>query len=184
MSSVSTGLLQEIMNTFVSRSGTYNPQFPLFGYITAGIPVVPYYAAVGGLRSTRLHDLPVALMIAYLARATTILMAAGTVVVACRTALVLWGASGAWIAGLLTMLYPPMFYYGRTVNVDVPALFWTALALWQFAIVLQGGFKQPNRVDSGRHCCSGDRHERCQLWRIAPGWVWSSWGGNGHSTGD
>ena len=140
----SSGLLQEIMNSLVSRSGTYNPQYPLFGYLVAGIPAVPYYLMVGGLRSTRLHDLPVARMICYLARATTILMAAGTVVVACRTAVVLWGASGAWIVGLLTMLYPPMFYYGRTCNVDVPALFWTALGLWQFAIALREGLN--NRI--------------------------------------
>jgi hypothetical protein len=132
-------LLPEIMNTFVTRSGHYNPKYPLFEYLVAGIPVVPYYVAVGGLRDIRLRDLHVARVIGYLGRATIILMAAGTVVIACRTAVVLWGASGAWIAGLLVMLYPPMFYYGRTCNVDVPALFWTALALWQFAVALQEG---------------------------------------------
>jgi len=138
------GLMPEIMNTFKWRTGYYNPQYPLFGYLEAAVPVVPYYVAVAGLRSDRLDDLHVERMIGYLARATTILLAAGTVVVACRTAAVLWGASGAWLAGLLTMLFPPMFYYGRTCNVDVPALFWTAIALWQFAIALQEGLS--NRI--------------------------------------
>lgn len=135
-----SGLLQEIMNSLVKRSGFYNPQYPLFGYLVAAVPAIPYYVSVAGLGSERLQDLPVARVIGLLARGMTVLMAAGTVVIACRTSTVLWGSSWAWIAGLLTMLYPPMYYYGRTSNVDVPALFWTAIGLWQFVVALRTGF--------------------------------------------
>lgn len=138
------GLLEEIANTIYFRSGVYNPKYPFFGYVIQGLPTLPYYLAVAGTDTRKARTLAVARPIAYLARATTVLLAAGLCLVAWETAVVLWGASAGWIAGLLTLLFPPMFYYGRTSNVDVPALFFTAVALWQFARILRDGLDPSN----------------------------------------
>ena len=135
------GLLEEIANTIYFRSGVYNPKYPFFGYIIQGIPTLPYYLATAGLDTGKARTLAVARPIAFLARATTVLLAAGLCLVAWETAAVLWGASAGWIAGVLTFLFPPMFYYGRTTNVDGPALFFTGVALWQFARILVNGME-------------------------------------------
>jgi 4-amino-4-deoxy-L-arabinose transferase-like glycosyltransferase len=135
------GLLEEIANTIYFRSGVYNPKYPFFGYVIQGIPTVPYYVATSGFDTTKARTLAVARPIAYLARSTTVLLAASLCIVAWETAVVLWGASAGWIAGLLTLLFPPMYYYGRTSNVDGPALFLTAVALWQFARILKFGLE-------------------------------------------
>lgn len=135
------GLLEEIANTIYFRSGVYNPKYPFFGYVIQGIPTLPYYVAAAGLDTSKARTLSVARPIALLARATTVLLAAGLCLVAWETAAVLWGASAGWIAGVLTLLFPPMFYYGRTSNVDGPALFFTAVALWQFARILVNGIE-------------------------------------------
>ena len=67
------------------------------------------------------------------------LMSAGIVVSAFLTAKTLWGLTAGTIAAVFVMLMYPMFYYGRTSHVDVPALFWTSLALLVFARVLKEG---------------------------------------------
>jgi len=133
------GLLEEIANTIYFRSGVYNPKYPFFGYVIQGAPTLPYYLAVAGLDTTKARTLAVARPMGYLARATTVVLAAGLSVVAWETAAVLWGANAGWIAGLLTLLFPPLFYYGRTSNVDGPALFFTGVAMWAFARILREG---------------------------------------------
>ncbi|MEP7363667.1 MAG: glycosyltransferase family 39 protein [Acidobacteriota bacterium] len=138
------GLLEEIANTLYFHSGVYNPKYPFFAYVIQGIPTLPYYVASAGLDATKARTLAVARPTAYLARATTVLLAAATCLVAWETAAVLWGPGAGWIAGLLTLLFPPMFYYGRTTNVDGPALFFTAVALWQFALILRDGLNRTN----------------------------------------
>ena len=133
------GLLEEIANTIYFRSGVYNPKYPFFGYVIQGVPTLPYYVAVAGIDTKQARTLAVARPLGYLARATTLLMAAGLTVVAWRTAAVFAGGGAGWIAGLLTLLFPPLFYYGRTSNVDAPALFFTVLAMWEFARILRDG---------------------------------------------
>src|SRR5690554_935321 len=75
------GLLEEIANTLYFHSGIYNPKYPFFGYVIQGIPTLPYYVATSGLDTTKTRTLAAARPIAYLARATTVLLAAGTCVV-------------------------------------------------------------------------------------------------------
>src|SRR4029453_9560136 len=43
-------------------------------------------------------------------------------------------------AAIFAMVSFPMFYYSRTGNVDVPVLFFTALALAMFARIIKRGF--------------------------------------------
>jgi 4-amino-4-deoxy-L-arabinose transferase-like glycosyltransferase len=133
------GLLEEIANTLYFRSGVYNPKYPFFGYVIQGAPTLPYYVAAAGLDTKQARTLAVARPIGYLARATTLLMAAAVPLLAWQTAAVLGGASAGWIAGLFALLFPTLFYYGRTSNVDAPALFLSAMAMWAFARILRDG---------------------------------------------
>src|SRR5262249_24086449 len=49
----------------------------------------------------------------------------------------LWGRLAGMLAGGFTRLMYAMFYYARTSNGDVPALFWSSLVLVLFALCLK-----------------------------------------------
>jgi len=140
------GLLEEIANTLYFKSGVYNPKYPLMGYIIQCSLAAPYYVAVAGADTKKTRELPYFWWIGLLARLTTVALAAALVVVACRTYAVLFGGDGAWTAGLLVLLLPPMFYYGRTTNVDLPELAIGSVALWQFAIILRDGLTRRTAI--------------------------------------
>lgn len=75
----------------------------------------------------------------YIAHLISVLLAVGVVLVTFDIGATLWGARTASLAALFTLVSFPMFYYSRTGNVDVPVLFFTALALAAFARGLVGG---------------------------------------------
>jgi hypothetical protein len=136
------GPLEELRNVFLLRQAPFNPKYPLFGYLTQFIALLPYAAWVkvtGGVvgHPSTLFGLTLA------ERSASLLMAAGVVVLAAKTAEVLWNRRTGWMAGAITLLLYPMLYYSRTSNVDMPALFWTALGLWAFARILRDGLTLP-----------------------------------------
>lgn len=143
------GLLEEVGNTLYFRSGVYNPKYPLFGYFVQSSLAAPYYVAAAGLDTTKTRSLPYFWWIGLLARLTTVALASLIVVMGCKTYSALFGDKGAWIAGLLVALLPPAFYYGRTSNVDYPALAFTSVALWQFALILRDGLSRRSAVILG-----------------------------------
>jgi hypothetical protein len=61
----------------------------------------------------------------------------------------LWDRPTGVLASLFAMTSFPMFYYTRTGNVDVPVLFFTALALAGFAFILVEGFTARNALVLG-----------------------------------
>jgi hypothetical protein len=73
-------------------------------------------------------------------RSITAVMGAGVAVAAYQMASVLWGGVAGIVAAIFTILQFPMFYFARTGNLDVPSLFWSALALTVFARVIRGGY--------------------------------------------
>lgn len=79
-------------------------------------------------------------VLSLLAHFLSVLLGAGIVLAAYETANVLWGSSrhATW-AALFAGLAFPMFYYARTANVDVPVLFFSAVALWSFATCIVKG---------------------------------------------
>jgi 4-amino-4-deoxy-L-arabinose transferase-like glycosyltransferase len=135
------------INTTLTRAGRYNPQYPLFGYVIQAVTVTPYAMVFGRLwepppaRAAR-----VLRMYVILSRLASVLMSAALVVIAARTAAVLWGPASAAIAGSLTLLLYPMFYYARTSNVDASALALGGVALWQYAICLTRGLDKRTAI--------------------------------------
>ena len=72
-------------------------------------------------------------ILSFIAHALSVLLAAAIVVAAYEIGRTLFDErAGLWSSALVLTMYP-MFYYGRTSNVDVPVLFFTALAFIPFA---------------------------------------------------
>ncbi len=146
------GPIAELYSVFVSpdpkwHGFSFNPQYPLFHYIVQALTVGPYVLFLwltGRLSQPSvtypygLSD-PVAALadMTLLARSVNLLMAAAVVVIAYRTATILWDRRTGVITGVLVLLTYPMFYYARTSNVDMGALFWTSLGLAVFAACLR-----------------------------------------------
>jgi len=140
-----TGLLEEVANRLYVHWGNYNPQYPLFGYLQQAVPV-RVILGVAGYDVRESNSLEVARPTTFIARASNVVLAAATVVVAARTAAIFFGAGSAWIAALFTLLFQPMFYYGRTSNVDGPSLFWTAVVIWQAAHAIRFGLERRSAI--------------------------------------
>ena len=69
-------------------------------------------------------------------RATTVLMALGTLVAVAACAAEAAGATAAAGAALALLLTPLFVYYGKTANVDVPYLLWLSMALLAFVRII------------------------------------------------
>lgn len=143
------GAINELYGVFAAHHPSFNPQYPLFQYIWQAIFVGPYYVALWLTHHLSypdpnfpfgLDDPPFELgVMTILARSVSLLMGAGVVAVAFATGEVLGNRRTAIVAALLVLLEYPMFYYSRTSNVDMGALFWTALGLLVFAQCLRHG---------------------------------------------
>jgi 4-amino-4-deoxy-L-arabinose transferase-like glycosyltransferase len=142
------GAVNEVYGVFAANNPGFNPQYPLFHYLVQLVLVGPYYAFLwltGHVSPAPFfpfgldHPASEIGVLTLLARAVSLLMAAGVVVVAFRTGEVLRGRSVGILTALLVLLQYPMFYYSRTSNVDMGALFWTALGLLFFARFLTSG---------------------------------------------
>jgi hypothetical protein len=139
----------EVYGVFLARQPHFNPQYPLFHNLMQLLLVGPYIVflwVTGGLGQPHplypfgFTDPVTALrMTTLLARAVSYLMAAGVVLIAYRTGTILKDRLTGCIAGLMALCIYPMFYYSRTSNVDMGALFWTTLGLLVFARYLRDG---------------------------------------------
>jgi hypothetical protein len=69
-------------------------------------------------------------MLEMIARLVSVLMGVGLVLLAYGIASILFGAAAGLGAALLVAGCYPIVFYAHTTNVDVPALFWSAAAVW------------------------------------------------------
>ena len=74
-----------------------------------------------------------------IARAVSIAMAALVGVFAFETGRTLWDRRTGLLAAAVCLSSYPMFYYSKTGNLDVPALFWTSIGLLVYARMLRDG---------------------------------------------
>jgi 4-amino-4-deoxy-L-arabinose transferase-like glycosyltransferase len=144
-----TGAVNELYGVLAARQPTFNPQYPLFHYLCQFAFVAPYYAALWATGhishpepnfpyGTDHPPLELGVM-TILARLVSLLMGAGVVAVAFRTGEVLRDRRTGILAALCVLVQYPMFHYARTSNVDMGALFWTALGLLVFAQCMADG---------------------------------------------
>jgi len=143
------GPIAELYNTFIGRQPPYNPQYPLLEYVVQAAAVAPYLAwlLITGQFSPGPSTYPYGFqdpvtalaLLTILARLMNVIMGAAVPVIAFFTAGLLWSRKAGLAAGALVLLSYPMFYYSRTSNVDMAALFWTALGIAVFAACLRKG---------------------------------------------
>lgn len=145
-----TGPLAQLYD-IVNPAPTQNPNlgYPMlhpFLVLATFAPYVTWLRATGGLGPPTeafphgFTDPVTALAtLSLLAHLLSVLLAAGIVVAAYETGRTLWDErAGLWGAAFAGLAYP-MFYYARTSNVDVPVLFFTAVAGIPFARALMLG---------------------------------------------
>lgn len=119
---------------------------PYMGYLFAtGRVSSPTVAYPHGFRD------PVAALrdLTYIAHFLSVLLAVGIVLAAYETGRVLWDEASGRAAAIGAMLMYPMFYYARNSNVDVPVLFFTALGLWAFAVIVRHGLTRRRALAFG-----------------------------------
>ena len=140
------GAINETYGLLAARNPTFNPQYPMLQYFTQAAFVAPYYIGLylTGHLSYPAPVFPYGLdhpkaelgMLTMFARLSSLLLAAGVVALAYRTGEVLRNHRVGLLMAMCVLLLYPMFYYARTSNVDMGALFWTALGLLVFAETL------------------------------------------------
>ena len=138
------------MHNIIQPKPDRNLGYPLgyaFMATTAYAPYLLWLKGTGqlhGMSATYPFGLtdPVATLrtLSRIAHAVTVLLAVLAVLGACDAARTLWGNGAGAAAAAFTLTLYPMFYYGRTGNVDVPMLAFFALALAAFARALVHGF--------------------------------------------
>jgi hypothetical protein len=85
-------------------------------------------------------------MLSWFAHLLSSLLAAGVVVAAYVTGATWWDErAGLWAAAFMLLCYP-MFYYGRTANVDMTMLFWAVVS---YTVILNSGFSPVQAVILG-----------------------------------
>lgn len=125
-----------------TRTGTEFLVYPLFHYMVLAGTYTPYLALqylTGGLRNPN-AVFPYGIAdpegffrnLALLAHAVSLVMALGILFTVHGIAKTVFTPRAAAWSALLTALLAPLAYYGKTSNLDVPYLFWTLLAVWQY----------------------------------------------------
>jgi 4-amino-4-deoxy-L-arabinose transferase-like glycosyltransferase len=146
----------ELYGIFLAHQPVFNPQYPPVQNLVQALMMGPYLLIawlLGGLSHPQplypfgFRDPATALQITtYLARAASLLMGAGAVLTAYRTGVVLWDRLMGLYSALLVLFLYPMVYYARVSNVDMGALFWSAIGLYVFAVCLRDGITQRRMV--------------------------------------
>ncbi|HYN08789.1 MAG TPA: glycosyltransferase family 39 protein [Vicinamibacterales bacterium] len=141
--------LAEMRSTFVSTAPDRQIGYPWWHYFVVSAAQLPYVAGLmlsGDLAQPSpvypfgLRDPVRALkVLTVIGRMVSVLMGAGIVLASFFFARALWDHATGMVAGVLTMLSYPMFYYSRTANMDVPAFFWSAIGLAILATMLSSG---------------------------------------------
>jgi hypothetical protein len=141
--------LAEMRSTFVADAPDRNFGYPWWHYFVVAAAQTPYLGILrltGGLTQPSatypygLRDPVGSLeMLTIVGRLVSVLMGAGIVIASFFFARALWGDSAGVAAGLLTSVSYPTAYYSRTGNLDVPAFFWSAIALAVLATMFARG---------------------------------------------
>ncbi|MEO8294439.1 MAG: hypothetical protein ABI613_02910 [Gemmatimonadota bacterium] len=153
------GPLSELHNLLVTpREGWYFA-YPLFHYLLLGLVYAPYMAFLwltGGLSSpTAAYPYgfadPVTTLaaLAFLGRAVSVLMGAGTVVCTYLAARTIWDRRTGIIAGIGMMLCGPLVYYAHAGNLDVPVLFWLSACVLSAAHIITSGLTVRRAIGFG-----------------------------------
>lgn len=109
-------------------SGGWATIYPPFHYAVLTVLTAPFHiAAAFGMAD--ISDVRVATQMFLITRGLSVLMGAGIVVLVFGHAQEIAGRRAAFFAATTVATALPLTYYAKTVNVDVPTIFWLALSL-------------------------------------------------------
>lgn len=144
------GPLAELRSVLAGQSAGGFLGYPLMHYMVLGAAYLPYLLwslVTHGLTSPGAEypygfsDVERSLStLTLIARSVSAMMAAGAVALAYEAGRALWDRREALLAAIFAMLLYPFFYYSRSGNLDMPALFWSALGLATYAWILREGY--------------------------------------------
>jgi len=148
--------LAEMHNTFVVSKPDRNYGYPwghYFALASVQAPYVAYLKLTGQMSGSAaaypygLQD-PVAALraLTLIGRLLAVAMGAGVVVLAYFLSTIMWDHRTGVLAACLTMLSYPHVYYSRVGNPDVALVFWSALGLVAFALILKDGLTSRRAV--------------------------------------
>lgn len=153
------GPLSELHNLLIQAQPGWYYAYPLFHYLVLGAVYAPYMAFLyltGGLHSpgaTYPYGFadPVSALatLAFLGRAVSVLMAAGTVAATYVAARITWDRRTGILAALTMMLCAPLVYYAHAGNLDVPVLFWVAVCVAAGARIIRDGLTTRRAIGFG-----------------------------------
>jgi hypothetical protein len=155
--------LTEIYHTFLGGAPDRWVPYPLLHYLVLCAAYSPYLlfliltggmSAPGASYPFGLADPATAFrVLTVIARLVSVAMAAGTVVAAYRIGALLWDRRTGLLCAAITLVPFPMVYYSKTANVEVPYVFWSALGVWAYAVMLTSGVTVKRAVCLG--ICAG-----------------------------
>lgn len=113
-------------------------RYPPFHFILLQVCFLPLR---GLLRISSLGENPKVASTLFIltARLVSVAMALGTLPIIRAIGRRLWDERTGWAAALLFILSPAALYYAKNANLDIPYLFWLALALFFYVRILQEG---------------------------------------------
>ena len=118
-------------------AGGWASIYPPFHHALVGLLYLPFEAALAtGVGD--LEDVVWSGVLLLVARSLSILMAVGIVWLAHRIALEQFGTTAAAFTAWFTLALLPLSYYAKTVNLDVPYVFWLMLSLLFFSRLFSG----------------------------------------------
>jgi hypothetical protein len=143
------GPLAEIHN-IIEPKPDRNYGYPLMYSFVTTAAYTPYLAwlklsgqwtEVSGVYPFGMED-PVSTLrvMTWIAHYVTVLMAVGMILATFETGRILKDRRTGLLAALFAMSWYPMFYYARSGNVDIPMLFFVALAIMMFSRCIVEGF--------------------------------------------
>ncbi len=177
------GPLAEVHNIYQPKPDR-NLGYPLmFSLILAGAytPYILYLLVtqqlshISGVFPFGLED-PVGSLkvLTYIAHFVTVMMGAGIVWAAFHIGRMTWNVPTGTYAALFTLLIFPMFYYSRNANVDVPMLFFAALALMVYTHGYLSAFSKSHVLWLGifTGCSLATKESAMGLFLVVPLVLW------------
>ncbi len=142
------GPLNEAKHRF-TRDGVDDVIYPLFHYVVLTGAFTPYVGvqwATGEFRNPS-SDYPYGAQsperffkqLTWIAALVSMIMLAGLLLAVYGIAREIFDRRAALFALAFAALIPPLSFYGATSNLDVPYLFWTAIAVWLLTLLTRTG---------------------------------------------
>lgn len=127
---VLTGIEQGFSN------GWYYKYPPVHFYLLAAL-YSPFWV-LHQFSSLDVYSLPIYTVLFYLGRLLSVCLGAAIVYIVYLCGREVYDKASALFAALITALLCPFVYYAKTINLDVPYLFWFALSLLFYIRILKG----------------------------------------------